>query len=57
MAPLDDQKGIWKKKGTGKSRHTPKGRQLDDVALEELRARWGGGGDHLGMGHSVKEFR
>lgn len=41
MAPLDDQKGIWKKKGTGKSRHTPKGRQLDDVALEELRALLG----------------
>ncbi len=41
MAPLDDQKGIWKKKGTGKSRHTPKGRQPDDVALEELRALLG----------------
>ncbi|MEP2534366.1 NAD(P)H-dependent oxidoreductase subunit E [Shimia sp.] len=37
MAPLDDQKGIWKKKGTGKSRRTPKGRQLDDVALEQVR--------------------
>ncbi|WP_121067758.1 NAD(P)H-dependent oxidoreductase subunit E [Chachezhania antarctica] len=41
MAPLDDQKGIWKKKGTGKSRKTPKGRQYDDIALSEVRALLG----------------
>ena len=41
MSPLDDQKGIWKKKGTGKSRRTPKGRQVDDTALEEIRALLG----------------
>lgn len=41
MAPLDDQKGVWKKKGTGKSRRTPKGRQVDDQALEEVRALLG----------------
>ncbi len=37
MAPLDAEKGIWKAKGTGKSRHTPKGRQVDDLALDEVR--------------------
>ncbi len=37
MAPLDDRKGIWKQKGTGKSRRTPKGRQVSDSALEEVR--------------------
>ncbi len=41
MAPLDDQKGIWKKKGTGKSRLTPKGRQVDDTALREVRGLLG----------------
>ncbi len=41
MAPLDEQKGIWKKKGTGKSRITPKGRQVDDTALAEVRALLG----------------
>ena len=41
MAPLDDQKGIWKKKGTGKSRITPKGRQVDDYALTEIQALLG----------------
>ncbi len=41
MAPLDDQKGIWKKKGTGKSRHTTKGRQVDDTALSEVRSLLG----------------
>ncbi|SFL73249.1 NAD(P)H-dependent oxidoreductase subunit E [Shimia aestuarii] len=41
MAPLDDQNGIWKKKGTGKSRRTPKGRQVDDAALNEVRALLG----------------
>jgi formate dehydrogenase len=35
MAPLDD-KGIWKQ-GRGKGRRTPKGRQLDDTALKEVR--------------------
>ncbi len=41
MAPLDDQKGIWKKKGTGKSRKTPKGRQFTDQALSEVEALLG----------------
>ncbi|MGR3803070.1 NAD(P)H-dependent oxidoreductase subunit E [Marinibacterium profundimaris] len=41
MAPLDDQKGIWKKKGTGKSRKTPKGRQFGDTALSEVQALLG----------------
>ncbi|PRY26082.1 NAD-dependent formate dehydrogenase flavoprotein subunit [Aliiruegeria haliotis] len=41
MAPLDDQKGIWKRKGTGKSRKTPKGRQAEDGALREVRALLG----------------
>ncbi|MDX5382832.1 MAG: NAD(P)H-dependent oxidoreductase subunit E [Rhodobacterales bacterium] len=34
---LDDNQGIWKS-GKGKGRHTPKGRQLDDLALAEVRA-------------------
>ena len=41
MSPLDDQKGVWKQKGTGKSRKTPKGRQVDDTALEEVRTLLG----------------
>ncbi|MEM8729152.1 MAG: NAD(P)H-dependent oxidoreductase subunit E [Pseudomonadota bacterium] len=41
MAPLDDQKGIWKKKGTGKSRKMPKGRQYDDAALSEVQSLLG----------------
>ncbi len=41
MAPLDEQKGIWKQKGTGRSRHTPKGRQVEDSALAEVRALLG----------------
>jgi formate dehydrogenase len=41
MAPLDHKDGIWKKKGTGKSRKTPKGRQVDDTALAEVRALLG----------------
>ncbi len=41
MAPLDDQKGVWKKKGTGKSRRTPKGRQVDDQALSDVQALLG----------------
>jgi formate dehydrogenase len=36
MAPLDDRAGIWKS-GKGKGRRTPKGRQLDDVALAEVQ--------------------
>lgn len=34
---LDDRKGVWKS-GKGKGRHTPKGRQLDDQAWDEVRA-------------------
>jgi NADH:ubiquinone oxidoreductase subunit F (NADH-binding)/NADH:ubiquinone oxidoreductase subunit E len=34
---LDDRKGVWKS-GKGKGRHTPKGRQLEDQAWEEVRA-------------------
>ncbi len=41
MVPLDDSKGVWKKKGTGKSRRTPKGRQVDDAALAEVQALLG----------------
>ncbi len=40
MAPLDDQKGVWKS-GKGKGRRTPKGRQVDDAALDEIRALLG----------------
>lgn len=40
MSPLDsdnsDRKGVWKS-GRGKGRKTPKGRQLDDTALVEVR--------------------
>lgn len=36
MAPLDDSEGVWKS-GRGKGRRTPKGRQLDDQALTEVR--------------------
>ncbi|MEM7507793.1 MAG: NAD(P)H-dependent oxidoreductase subunit E [Pseudomonadota bacterium] len=36
MAPLDTQGGIWKKKGTGKSRKQPKGRQVTDLALQQV---------------------
>ncbi len=42
MAPLDDQKGVWKS-GRGKGRHTPKGRQVDDTAISEVRALVGDG--------------
>ncbi|UZD89865.1 NAD(P)H-dependent oxidoreductase subunit E [Cognatishimia activa] len=31
------KKGVWKS-GKGKGRHTPKGRQVDDAALEEVQA-------------------
>ena len=37
MAPLDDRQGVWKS-GRGKGRHTPKGRQVDDAALADIRA-------------------
>ncbi|HMO72775.1 MAG TPA: NAD(P)H-dependent oxidoreductase subunit E, partial [Paracoccaceae bacterium] len=37
MAPLDDETGIWKRKGTGRSRKAPKGRQPEDAALAEVR--------------------
>lgn len=37
---LDEQKGVWKS-GRGKGRLTPKGRQLDDAALAEVRALLG----------------
>jgi formate dehydrogenase len=35
-----DRKGVWKS-GKGKGRHTPKGRQVDEAALEEVRALLG----------------
>ena len=37
---LDERKGVWKK-GPGKGRKTPKGRQLDDAALADIRALLG----------------
>ena len=40
MAPLDADKGVWKS-GKGRGRHRPKGRQLDDAALAEVRALLG----------------
>ena len=40
MSPLDNKQGVWKS-GKGKGRPTPKGRQLDDRALEEVRALLG----------------
>ncbi|MCF3593658.1 NAD(P)H-dependent oxidoreductase subunit E [Rhodobacteraceae bacterium LMO-12] len=36
----ETKKGIWKS-GKGKGRRTPKGRQLDDLALEQVRALLG----------------
>ncbi|MFN3661263.1 NAD(P)H-dependent oxidoreductase subunit E [Yoonia sp.] len=36
----DSQNGIWKS-GKGKGRHTPKGRQLDDQAWDDIRALLG----------------
>ncbi|MGQ3488831.1 NAD(P)H-dependent oxidoreductase subunit E [Roseovarius pacificus] len=39
---LDDRKGVWKS-GKGKGRVTPKGRQLDDQAMDDLRALVGEG--------------
>ncbi|MHA6262650.1 NAD(P)H-dependent oxidoreductase subunit E [Arenibacterium sp. CAU 1754] len=37
---LDERKGVWKS-GKGKGRHTPKGRQLDDAAWDQVRALLG----------------
>ncbi|SMC96002.1 NAD(P)H-dependent oxidoreductase subunit E [Primorskyibacter flagellatus] len=37
---LDQQKGVWKS-GKGKGRHTPKGRQLQDQAWDEVRSLLG----------------
>ena len=39
---VQDGKGVWKS-GKGKGRRTPKGRQLDDAALAEVRALLGDG--------------
>ncbi|MEQ8901469.1 MAG: NAD(P)H-dependent oxidoreductase subunit E [Roseovarius sp.] len=39
---LDERKGVWKS-GKGKGRRTPKGRQLDDQAWDEVRALLGDG--------------
>ncbi|GMG83692.1 NADH-ubiquinone oxidoreductase-F iron-sulfur binding region domain-containing protein [Paralimibaculum aggregatum] len=36
MSPLDTKSGVWKE-GRGRGRHTPKGRQLEDAALAEVR--------------------
>ena len=41
MAPLDDQKGVWKQGRTGRSRHAPKGRQVDEGSLADIRALLG----------------
>ena len=35
--PLDDRKGVWKS-GKGRGRKTPKGRQYEDSALDEVRS-------------------
>ena len=37
---LDERKGVWKS-GKGKGRHTPKGRQLQDQAWEDVKALLG----------------
>ena len=37
---LDDREGVWKR-GKGKGRHPPKGRQLEDQPWEEVRALLG----------------
>ncbi|MRU14297.1 NADH-quinone oxidoreductase subunit F [Roseovarius sp. A21] len=39
---LDERKGVWKS-GKGKGRHTPKGRQLEDQAWDEVRELLGDG--------------
>ena len=41
MAPLDDQKGVWKQNTRGKGRSTPKGRQVDETSVEEVRVLLG----------------
>ena len=41
MSPLDNRVGIWKKKGGGKGRIRPKGRQAEDGAWAEVRALLG----------------
>ena len=40
MAPFDQPDGVWKS-GKGKGRRTPKGRQVDDAALEDVRGLLG----------------
>ncbi|MDF1732689.1 MAG: NAD(P)H-dependent oxidoreductase subunit E [Minwuia sp.] len=40
MSGLAERKGVWKS-GKGKGRRTPKGRQLDDSALDEVRTLLG----------------
>lgn len=40
MSIEQNRKGVWKS-GKGKGRHTPKGRQLDEQALEEVQALLG----------------
>ena len=37
---LDDRKGVWKS-GKGKGRHTPKGRQVEDDAWDQVKALLG----------------
>ncbi|MEM1302250.1 MAG: NAD(P)H-dependent oxidoreductase subunit E, partial [Pseudomonadota bacterium] len=37
---LDDRKGVWKS-GKGKGRHTPKGRQVEDGAWQDVKALLG----------------
>ena len=37
---LDERKGVWKS-GKGKGRHTPKGRQYEDQALQEMQVLLG----------------
>ena len=39
---LDEKRGVWKS-GKGKGRHTPKGRQLEDQAWDEVKALLGDG--------------
>ncbi len=41
MSSLDQRKGVWKS-GSGKGRRTPKGRQVDDTALADIRQLLGG---------------
>ncbi len=36
MSSLEQRKGVWKS-GSGKGRRTPKGRQIDDASLAEIR--------------------